>query len=78
MNKYQRKEAREVNKRIHSYEYRMNRLRFLFQSKISCADSGKRFDLNLVKTHYFKKLRRQYRKEVKHEQISEKRVSRHP
>lgn len=64
MNKYQRKEAREVNKRIHSYEYRTNRLWFLFRSRISCADSGKRFDLNLVKTHYFKKLRRQYRKEV--------------
>lgn len=75
MNKFQRKEAQEVNKRIHSYEGRMNRLRFLFQSRISCADSGKRFDLNLVKAHYFKKFRRQYRKEVKNEQISEKRVS---
>ena len=65
MNKYQRKEAREVNKLLNSYEGRMNRLRFIFQSKISCTDSGKRFDRNLIKTHYFKKLRRQYRKEVK-------------
>lgn len=65
MNKYQRKEVREVNKLLNSYEGRTNRLRFLLQSKISCADSGKRFDRNLVKTHYFKKLRRQYRKEVK-------------
>lgn len=54
---------------------RMNRLWFLVQSRISCTDSGKRFDRNLIKTHYFKKLRRQYRKEVKNEQISEKRVS---
>lgn len=65
MNKYQRKEAREVNKLLNSYEGRMNRLRFIFRSKISCTDSGKRFDRNLIKTHYFKKLRRQYRKEVK-------------
>ena len=75
MNKFQRKEAREVNKLLNSYEGRTNRLRFLLRSKISCADLGKRFDRNLVKTHYFKKLRRQYRKEVKHEQVSEKRVS---
>ena len=64
MNKFQRKEAREVNKLLNSYEGRRDRLWFLFQSKISCADSGKRFDLNLVKAHYFKKLRRQYRKEM--------------
>lgn len=75
MNKFQRKEAREVNKFLNSYEGRTNRLWFLFQSRISCADSGKRFDLDLVKTHYFKKIRRQYRKEVKHEQVSKKRVS---
>lgn len=78
MNKFQRKEAREVNKLLNSYEGRMNRLRFLFQSRVSCADLGKRFDLNLVNTHYFKKLRRQYRKEVKNEQISEKRVKSRP
>lgn len=64
MNKFQRKEAREVRKRINSYEGRMNRLLFLVQSRISCTDSGKRFDLNLIKTHYFKKLCRQYRKEA--------------
>ena len=64
MNKFQRKEAREVNKLLNSYEGRMNRLLFLVQSRTSCTDSGKRFDLNLIKTHYFKKLRRQYRKEV--------------
>lgn len=75
MNKYQRREAREVNKLLNSYEGHMNRLLFLFQSKISCADLGKRFDRNLVKTHYFKKIRRRYRKEVKHEQVSKKRVS---
>ena len=75
MNKFQRKEAREVRKRINSYEGHMNRLWFLVQSRISCTDSGKRFDRNLIKTHYIKKLRRQYRKEVKNEQISEKRVS---
>lgn len=78
MNKFQRKEAREVNKLLNSYEGRMNRLWFLVQSRISCTDSGKRFDRNLTKTHYFKKIRRQYRKEVKHEQISEKRVESRP
>lgn len=67
MNKYQRKEAREVCKRINSYEGRMNRLWFIVQSRVSCTDLGKRFDLHLVKAHYFKKLRRQYRKEVKNE-----------
>ena len=75
MNKFQRKEARDIRKRINSYEGRMNRLWFIVQSKVSRAELGKRFDPNLVKTHYFKKLRRQYRKEVKNEQISEKRVS---
>lgn len=78
MNKYQRKEAREVRKRINSYEGRMNRLWFIVQSRVLCTDLGKRFDLNLVKAHYFKKIRRQYRKEVKNEQISEKRGSIYP
>lgn len=63
MNKFQRKEAREVNKRIRSYEDIMDRLWFIFTAR--ARNSDKRFDLKLVKTHYFKKMRRQYRKEVK-------------
>lgn len=63
MNKFQRKEAREVNKRIRSYEDIMDRLWFIWQART--LGTNKRFDLNLVKTHYFKKMRRQYRKEVK-------------
>lgn len=78
MNKFQRKEAREVNKRIRSYEDIMDRLWFICQARTLGATSGKRFDLNRVKTHYFKKMRRQYRKEVKNEQIPEKRVKTHP
>ena len=66
MNRFQRKEAREVHKIINnSCEGRMNRLWFIVQSKVLRAELGKRFDLNLVKAQYFKKLRRQYRKEVK-------------
>lgn len=65
MNRFQRKESREVNKLLNSYEGRMNRLWFIVQSKALCADLGKRFDLDLVKAHYFKKIRRQYRKKVK-------------
>lgn len=63
MNKFQRREAREVNKRIRSYEGIMDRLWFICQART--LGTNKRFDLNLVKTHYFKKMRRQYRKEVK-------------
>lgn len=73
MNKYQKKEAREVRKHIHSYEGITDRLWFIFQART--LGTNKRFDLNLVKTHYFKKIRRHYRKEVKNEQISEKRSS---
>lgn len=65
MNKFQRKEAREVRKCIHSYEGIMDRLWFICQART--LGTNKRFDLNLVKTHYFKKIRRQYRKEVKNE-----------
>ena len=66
MNKYQRKEAREVHKIINnSFEKRRERTFYILKAEFRYIIFGKRFNEKRIKAQYFKKLRRQYRKEVK-------------
>lgn len=76
MNRFQRKEAREVHRIINnSREKYVERTFCILKAEARYIVSGKRFNEKRIKAQYFKKLRRQYRKEVKYEQIPEKRVS---
>lgn len=66
MNKFQRKEAREVHKIINnSREKYVERTFCILKAEALYIVSGKRFNEKTIKAQYFKKLRRQYRKEVK-------------
>lgn len=66
MNRFQRKEAREVHKIINnSHEKRVERTFCILKAEALYIVSGKRFNEKEIKAQYFKKLRRRYRKEVK-------------
>ena len=68
MNKFQKKEAREVNKIINSSDSeRMERLFFLIVMKYWCGCSCKKYNKKKIKDYYFKKIRRQYRRGVRNE-----------
>ena len=66
MNRFQRKEAREVHRIINnSFEKRRERTFCILKAEARYIVLGKRFNEKTIKAQYFKKLRRQYRKEVK-------------
>lgn len=66
MNRFQKKEAREVNELInHSHEKRVEQLFCILKAEARYIRSGKRFNEKEIEDRFFKKIRRQYRKEAR-------------
>ena len=66
MNKFQRKESKAVRRIINnSFEKRRERTFRILKAEARYIILGKRFNEKTIETQYFKKIRRQYRKEVK-------------